>query len=218
MKLDPTIARPPKQLRSQQTLERILLAAEELLREKCFDDVSVAEIVARAHSSSGSFYARFPDKRALLHALHERFGERVRLETDALLAPERWERTSTQELIEEVVKHLVVLFEAHDGVLRAALSEAVRDHSFTERATTIALGVRERLRDLLEPRRPEMKITGFEESFDIGFRMVLATLDQRLFLGRLHDRTVARESRKLTAQLSIALVRILGIAPALQET
>jgi len=214
----PAIARPPKQRRSQQTLERILLTAEELLREKCFDDVSVAEIAARARSSSGSFYARFPDKRALLHAMHERFGERVRQETDALLAPERWEGTSTQELIEEVVKHLVALFEAHDGVLRAALSEAVRDHTFTERAAAIALRVRERLSDLLEPRRPEMKITGFEESFDIGFRVVLATLDQRLFLGRLHDRAVARESRKLTAQLSIALVRILGIAPADQET
>ena len=104
--------------------------------------------------------------------MHERFGERVRLETDALLAPERWEGTSTQELIEEVVKHLVALFEAHDGVLRAALSEAVRDHTFTERAAAIALRVRERLSDLLEPRRPEMKITGFEESFDIGFRVV----------------------------------------------
>ena len=57
----PAIARPPKQRRSQQTLERILLTAEELLREKCFDDVSVAEIAARARSSSGSFYARFPD-------------------------------------------------------------------------------------------------------------------------------------------------------------
>lgn len=216
--LEPAIARPPKQRRSQQTLERILLAAEELLREKCFDDVSVAEIVARAHSSSGSFYARFPDKRTLLHALHERFGERVRRETDALLAPEKWEGASTQELIEEVVKHLVALFEAHDGVLRAALSEAVRDHTFTKRAASIALRVRERLWDLLEPRRPEMKITRFEESFHFGFRMVLATLDQRLFLGRLHDRAVARESQELTAQLSIALVRILGIAPADQET
>lgn len=214
----PAIARPPKQRRSRQTLERILLTAEEVLREKCFDDVSVAEIVARARSSSGSFYARFPDKRALLHAMHERFGERVRQETNTFLAPERWEGASTQELIEEVVKHLVALFETHDGVLRAVLSEAIRDDTFTERAAAIALRVRDRLWDLLEPRRPEMKITGFEESFDIGFRMVLATLDQRLFLGRLHDEAVARESGKLTAQLSIALVRILGIAPVDQET
>ncbi len=79
--LAPTTPRPPKQRQSQQTRERILPAAEELLRDKCFDDISVAEVVARAQSSSGSFYARFPDKRALLYALPERFGERVRQET-----------------------------------------------------------------------------------------------------------------------------------------
>ena len=53
---------PPKQARSQRTLERILQAAEELVLEKGLASVSVPDIVARANSSVGGFYARFEDK------------------------------------------------------------------------------------------------------------------------------------------------------------
>ncbi|MCP5068735.1 MAG: TetR/AcrR family transcriptional regulator [bacterium] len=206
-------AHPPKQHRSQQTLERILIAGEVLLREKRFDDVTVAEIVAQARSSSGSFYARFPDKRALLHALHERFGDRVRRETDAVLAPERWHGAPTGELLEEVVAYLVKLFQDHEGVLRAVLSEAVLEQTFAERAISIALGVRAKLWVLLEPRRPGNQSSEFQASFDIGFRMALATLDQRLFFGRLLQHpAIAREERELSRHLTLALARILGVA------
>jgi len=62
--------RPPQQARSQQTLSRILDAAEAILAEKGWEDASVAEIARRAGSSVGAFYTRFPDKDTLLAALH----------------------------------------------------------------------------------------------------------------------------------------------------
>ena len=62
--------RPPQQARSQETLERLLDAAETLVAEKGFDDTPVAEVARRAGSSVGAFYTRFPDKDALLHALY----------------------------------------------------------------------------------------------------------------------------------------------------
>lgn len=62
----------PKQARSRQTLDRILDAAERLLAERPFEEITVGEIVAEAGSSVGSFYARFPSKEALVPALYER--------------------------------------------------------------------------------------------------------------------------------------------------
>ena len=68
---------PPLQARSQQTLESILDAAEALLREKNFGDISVSEIILRAGASTGSFYARFESKDALLPALYKRYNRNL---------------------------------------------------------------------------------------------------------------------------------------------
>ena len=53
--------RAPQQARSQETLDRILDAAERLVSEKGFEDTTVADVVARAGSSVGAFYTRFRD-------------------------------------------------------------------------------------------------------------------------------------------------------------
>lgn len=75
--------RPPRQERSRRTLDRIAEAALDLLAERGRAGTTVQEIVDRAGSSVGSFYARFDGKDGLLRYLEER----VRRE-----AGERWDR------------------------------------------------------------------------------------------------------------------------------
>src|SRR4030095_13323410 len=89
--------RPPQQRRSQQTLDRILDAAEALVAEKGFDDTPVAEIARRAGASVGAFYSRFPAKDALLGALNDRFVAQAVATADAALDPARWQETSIEE-------------------------------------------------------------------------------------------------------------------------
>jgi len=60
----------PQQGRSRETLTRILEAAEALMSAKPFEKITVAEIVKKAKTTTGSFYARFPDKAALLESMH----------------------------------------------------------------------------------------------------------------------------------------------------
>src|SRR5262245_60009024 len=69
--------RLPRQARSTETYRRLLDAAEALLQRKSFDRVSVAEIAGRAGVTIGAFYARFPDKEALLEALEAQVTESV---------------------------------------------------------------------------------------------------------------------------------------------
>ena len=52
---------------------------------------AVADIAARAGCSVGTFYRRFRDKQALLHALDERFAEEFRATMQQAVAAERWE-------------------------------------------------------------------------------------------------------------------------------
>ena len=63
--------KPPRQARTQESLERVLDAAEALLADKRFEDIHVAEIANRADTSVAAFYRRFQDKEALLSNLEK---------------------------------------------------------------------------------------------------------------------------------------------------
>lgn len=64
---------PPRQARSRETMERVLVATEQLLGRKSFDEITIAEIARAARTSPPSIYARFTGKNGILLAVHERF-------------------------------------------------------------------------------------------------------------------------------------------------
>jgi len=61
--------RAPKQSRSQESFDRILAAAEEILETKPLNEVRLAEIADRAGLTTGAIYARFDGKAALFECL-----------------------------------------------------------------------------------------------------------------------------------------------------
>jgi AcrR family transcriptional regulator len=79
-------ARPPRQSRAQRTLERIVEATERLLRAKPFEAITIADIVAEAETSTGSFYARFDSKEALLPFVYEIYNAELDAEWGAIAA------------------------------------------------------------------------------------------------------------------------------------
>ena len=85
---------PPKQARSQRTLERIASAALELIAEQGVEATTVAQIVSRAGSSIGSFYARFEGKHELMHYLEERVWSDARARWDDAVASDTWKDLS----------------------------------------------------------------------------------------------------------------------------
>jgi AcrR family transcriptional regulator len=80
---EPANINPPRQRRSQRTLERIVAASFDILATEGPSGLTVHRVVEKAHSSVGSFYARFEGKEDLLDYL----GERVWAE-----ALDRWQR------------------------------------------------------------------------------------------------------------------------------
>ena len=63
----------PKQARSVESTNRMLDAAESLMREGGPRAITIEAVIERSETSMGSFYARFKNREGLFQALHERF-------------------------------------------------------------------------------------------------------------------------------------------------
>ena len=125
-------AHPRTQARSEETLARILDATESLLMQRRFEDISVGEIVRQSRSSVGAFYARFPDKDALLGCLYERFRKELAALTDAMFDPARWQNESLDAVLATAVPFLVQLHRERQGLLRAFAARACSDERFRQ--------------------------------------------------------------------------------------
>ena len=97
---------PPRQVRSQETMDRIAGAALELMEEVGESGTTVAAIVDRAQASVGSFYARFPGKEDLVEYLRRRVWGEARERWDRAVAAQAWEGLPMQRVIEGVVSLL----------------------------------------------------------------------------------------------------------------
>ncbi len=172
---------PPRQKRSQDTLEALLRASQRLLATKAFRDVTINDIVREAGSSSGSFYARFADKNALLHALHERFAERAREQARQLTASIDTDDLRIEDVTLILMRELVRTHAANRGVLRAALMEALVDARFVDRVVELTRDVARAITPLLQASRAPHPMT--RARVETGVQTVLAVLDQDLFLG-----------------------------------
>ncbi len=197
--------RPPCQARTHRTLARILDASEELLADRDFANISVAEIARRAGSSVGAFYRRFRDKDALLHALHERYNEEAFATAEVALDPDRWAHATVPEILEAFVCFLVQIDGDRRGLRRAVAQLSSVDAAFLERSMRLRRNLTDEVSGLLQSRR--MEIDHPEPSVAASFvlRQILGVLGQ----GSLNDERVLTEEQ-LAAELTRSCVNYLG--------
>lgn len=75
-------AKPALQARSKKTRDSIVAALDRLLRDRPFEQVSVAEIAREAGVSVGAVYTRFENKDALIPVLFELYQKRLEEEAE----------------------------------------------------------------------------------------------------------------------------------------
>lgn len=143
-----SVARP-KQARSERTLQRLLDAAETLIDETGTAEVSIPEIVRRARSSVGGFYARFRDKNELLRALEERFFREQRERLDRLTRPDAWGDVPVAGIVRACAAELVAVFRHRRALIRAFVARAVHDLEFRGEAQRFEREVSDRVSALL---------------------------------------------------------------------
>ncbi|MGH0033486.1 MAG: TetR/AcrR family transcriptional regulator [Myxococcota bacterium] len=173
----------PKQARSEQTLFRILDAAEALIEEKGLADAPVPEIVRRAGSSVGGFYARFRDKSELLRALEERFYGQVVETLETVSEPSRWEGVSVPGIVRALVHELVTIVRERGALLRAFVTSSGHDPEFIENGLRLRRRVSRRVSDLLLTRREALSHPDPELAIDLGVQFAFAFMLQNVIFG-----------------------------------
>jgi len=182
--VEPETLRPPLQIRSRESLERVLEAGEELLIEKGWDGFTVQEVSRRAAVSIGSIYARAPSKEALILAVYDRAIGRVAAENAAALVPDsHWEDMSPRELIEGAVHEVGRQMLRNEAFLRVVMNRSPVDHVLRERGDKQIGLLSTRWEELLARHKDAVGHPTPSLAIEMAFRMVFATLARRIAQG-----------------------------------
>jgi AcrR family transcriptional regulator len=124
-------ARPARRRRRtpQVAEQEIIAAAEALLRERPFRELTVDEVMRRTELSRPSFYVYFKDRHHLVLRVVEHLGSELFTMSD------RWLRGTGEgpQLAREALDGIVAVFAEHGPVLRA-LADAAADDPGVEKA------------------------------------------------------------------------------------
>lgn len=203
--------RAPQQDRSKRTMERILDAAEGIIRERGVAALTVPAVAQAARSSVGSFYARFADKEALLRTLHERACEQSILTAQAALDPARWQGVPTAEVIRAFVGFAVRLMAERRPMMLAFSAELAADAGFAERRARTAAAIGRALAGILGPRRAEIGHPDPDRAVGMALRLVTGVLEQRNGLDAGGVPEVEVTDAVLIDELTRAVLRYLDV-------
>jgi AcrR family transcriptional regulator len=200
----PSSISPPKQARSEETARRILDAAQALIEREGLAALSIPEVVRRARSSTGSFYARFADKNALLAALEERFFGEVLRVVDELADAERWRGRSTRELVYACNLEMLRRLRQHARLVCAFMFRSAHEASFASHVQRFHERLTARMRALFLSRREEMTHPDPEAAVELVLELAFTLMQARvLFSGRdgsalgASDESLARELTRM---------------------
>ncbi len=122
--------RPPRQLRSEENLAKMILAGRDLIEQHGnFDLVLISDVIRAAGTSTGAFYGRFKDKDAFIDSVLEAaFAEMQAEAENAIREDDVWAKGSASAIAVCIVRYYVEMCRVHQGMFKAVLRHfAARD-------------------------------------------------------------------------------------------
>ena len=175
--------KPPRQRRSHESLERILDAAESLIRERGFDAMTIAEVVQISGSSVGSIYARFNNKLGLLRAVQLRYHARVQNDMFAAFSGNH----PDNEPLDEAVGRIVSVLSRHvlnePELFRAFVLQAVFDPGVRAQGERTNAQRRDKIVDVLLTHRGEIRHADPDRAARWFYTACMAMLRERVTFG-----------------------------------
>jgi AcrR family transcriptional regulator len=164
----------PKQDRSRANREALLDALMDLLYERPYADIGVADIAGRAGMTTGAVYGRFGDKRGVAIALHERFAVRASETMEDWGARPQWATASAQEIISSWTRGAINFGRMYRPLLTLMSNDpVVREHHSELMARPPRILAR-----LLTAAMPDAAGKGFDRDVEWAARAALAVLEQ----------------------------------------
>ena len=167
---------PPKQDRSRRTLERIEAATLDLIAEMGAEATTIQDIVKRARSSVGSFYARFAGKEDLLLHLESKVWSDARARFDEALEERDFEGVPLSGILEPMVQ-LLLEARRQDARQRRFLDIRIGHHDRGSGMRAFHAYILSRIRPLLLERQREILPPIPERAVDLGFAAVVGAIE-----------------------------------------
>jgi AcrR family transcriptional regulator len=209
--------KPPKQQRSQESLERILDAAETLIRERGFESMTIAEVVARAGSSVGSLYGRFRNKLALLQAVQVRYHARV----ENAIAAEFQGGSPPGETLEDATRRVVRVLSGYllsePELFRAFVLQAVFDPRVRAQGEKANARRRERVASVLLEHGEDFGHPNPETAAKWAYSLCMAVLRERITFGEKAELSGGFTDETLIDELTTTVISYLTQSRAPQD-
>ena len=207
----PPGVRLPRQRRSRISFERMIAAAHDLIAESGLEGATVQGILLRSGVGSGTFYARFDGRDAMLAYLAIRFWSDAEEGWTDVLSPSRWMSAGPKEIVTQFTRMAVVWMWAHGALLRAFLVHAMTHPAYGLLDQTVALdnAVADRLSRLLSPLARDFTHDHPERAIRLATLQVFATLRSR-FIFAWGDHPDGIEDQQLAGELASIFLSYLG--------
>ena len=199
---------PAQQRRSQQTTERLIDAAEEILKTEGADAATLRAIAEKAGVSIGIVYRRFPDKDTILRAVYMRYFSKAAASNQRVLSATDWSRFSTTHLARLLIDGMVMNYRANRNLLKSLIlyARSHDDPAFRERVEAMNEQAVTALVGIFESRKSEMNHPHPSEGIRFALTSVAAVAQERAIFQKSMDPHLSRELLRLfSAYLGLPL-------------
>lgn len=172
---------PAKQPRSQETLESLLLAAEELIEERDYTEVSMSDVADRAGRAVGSLYSRIGSKDELMLCLYHRYLCSTEKLIGEFVEGRNWRGVGLKARIEASVSLLVDNYKRRRGIVKALNHQpmpADREAQYRPRVSRLFDSIARLLSEA-----PDVQPRGGLASVEFSLLIVVATARGRIVEG-----------------------------------
>lgn len=178
-----TPSRVPQQGRSRASFERMLAAAEDLLRERGNDDFTLSEVGKRGKVSIGSIYCRFDSKDDLIRAVQARLLAEVDEAQRRVVDEAEAKAADLGELVALLVDGIAETLRAHAEIMRPMMLRATTDPIVAAAGKQSYTVVANRVHDVLLAHREEIGHRDPERAVQSAYRIIYAAIARYLGFG-----------------------------------
>ena len=155
---DDGLRRRPRQVRSQERIERILDTAEQVFAEVGYGSATTNLIATQAQTSIGSLYEFFPNKEAIGRALADRYVEQIDSLYANLFSPSATDiEFEPPELVERIVSGLDRFYRDHPGAI-PLLNGQLTSPDLAAAGARVQLALERRVEALIVLRRGDVPV------------------------------------------------------------
>ncbi|AEI82289.1 transcriptional regulator TetR family (plasmid) [Cupriavidus necator N-1] len=203
--------RPPRQLRSEANLAKMILAGRSLIEQhRNFDLVLINDVIRTADTSTGAFYGRFKDKDAFISSVLDAAFAEMKAEADrAFRDDEAWAQGTAAELAARIVQYYVDMCRRNQGMFKAVLRHFAALDPDANPMRWLSRHIQSMVAPMLAQKMQAQAGDGAESEVRIVLQMVVGTLTLTL----LTDPGPMRfEGDQLETKLTAMMQRFLLLA------